>query len=224
MNSKTGITIKPQEIFSMAIELCPVGIVVAGEDDKIILLNVEMERLFGYAREEVIGQPIDILLTAKQRADSGDRMKAGHHLTARRKDGCELAVEVGIKSMQAGEGSLTICVVVDVSERIRMEGLRDEFVATVSHELRTPLTSISGALSLLVANSGATLPAPTMRLLSIAQANSQRLVRLVNSILDMEKIESGKVVFVLKRVEVLALVERAIEASRGFAKIGRAHV
>jgi signal transduction histidine kinase len=61
------------------------------------------------------------------------------------------------------------------------------------------------------------LPAPTLRLLKIAQANSQRLVRLVNSILDMEKIESGRLVFVLKRVEVRSLVEQAIDANRGFA-------
>jgi PAS domain S-box-containing protein len=98
-----------------------------------------------------------------------------------------------------------------------MERLKDEFVATMSHELRTPLTSIAAALGLLVGDAGGTLPAPTMRLLKIAQANSQRLVRLVNSVLDMDKIESGKVVFVLKRVEVRSLVEQAIDANRGFA-------
>jgi PAS domain S-box-containing protein len=95
-----------------------------------------------------------------------------------------------------------------------MERLKDEFVATMSHELRTPLTSIAAALGLLA---GGTLPAPTMRLLKIAQANSQRLVRLVNGVLDLEKIESGKVVFVLKRIEVHSLVEQAIDANRGFA-------
>ena len=109
-------------------------------------------------------------------------------------------------------------VIVDISERLRIEGLKDEFVATVSHELRTPLTSIAGALGLLINQAGSTLPAPTMRLLKIAHANSQRLGRLVNSILDMEKIESGKVVFVLKRVEVRALVAQAIENNRGFAE------
>ncbi|HWN53140.1 MAG TPA: histidine kinase dimerization/phospho-acceptor domain-containing protein [Xanthobacteraceae bacterium] len=65
-------------------------------------------------------------------------------------------------------------------------------MATVSHELHTPLTSIAGALGLLVNDAGGTLPARAMRLLTIARANSQRLVWLVNSILDMEKIESGK--------------------------------
>jgi PAS domain S-box-containing protein len=102
-------------------------------------------------------------------------------------------------------------------ESNRVERLKDEFVATVSHELRTPLTSITGALGLLVANAAGTLPASAMRLLTIAQSNGQRLVRLVNGILDMEKIESGKVVFVLKRVKILSLVEKTIDANRAFA-------
>ena len=106
----------------------------------------------------------------------------------------------------------------DQTAAMRTERLKDEFVATVSHELRTPLTSISGALSLLVNTADNTLPSSTLRLLKIAQSNSQRLVRLVSSILDMEKIEAGRVVFVLKQVEVRALVEQAIEANRGFAE------
>ena len=93
-------------------------------------------------------------------------------------------------------------VIVDISGRIRNEQLKDEFIATVSHELRTPLTSIAGALSLLIGSAGETLPDPVLRLLRIAQGNSQRLVRLVNSILLMEKSESGQVVFALQHVEI----------------------
>jgi len=88
----------------------------------------------------------------------------------------------------------------------------------VSHELRTPLTSISGALGLLVAKADASLPVQAARLLSIAQANSQRLLRLVGSILDMEKSESGKLIFALHRVEIKAAVANAIEMNQGFAE------
>jgi signal transduction histidine kinase len=104
------------------------------------------------------------------------------------------------------------------TERKRLERLKDEFISTVSHELRTPLTSISASLGLLAGNVAGILPEPAQRLLGIAHANSQRLVRLVNDILDIEKLESGHVVFDLRRIEVRSLVERTIDANRGFAE------
>jgi signal transduction histidine kinase len=104
------------------------------------------------------------------------------------------------------------------AERKRLERLKDEFVSTVSHELRTPLTSITGSLGLLMGNAAGNLPAPMARLLAIAYTNSQRLARLVNDILDIEKMEAGRVVFNFSRVEVRTLVAQAIEANRGFAE------
>jgi PAS domain S-box-containing protein len=218
-----------EEIFCMAIEACPVGIVMIDHAGNIVLVNTEMERLFGYARDEMLGQTVDILLPANLRARHAEhrgqfaahpssRTATGRNLAGRRKDGTEFPIEVGLNPIQTRGGSLVLGVIVDLSERNRIERLKDEFVATVSHELRTPLTSIAGALGLLVGNAGGTLPSPAVRLITIAHANSQRLVRLVNSILEMEKIESGKVVFVLERVEVRALVVQAIEANRGFAE------
>jgi PAS domain S-box-containing protein len=105
----------------------------------------------------------------------------------------------------------------DVTAAKLVERLKNEFVATMSHELRTPLTSIAGALGLLVYNAEAT-PASTLRLLTIAKTNCQRLLGLVSGVLDLDKAESGKVVFVLKRIEIRALVEQAIESNRGAAE------
>ena len=104
------------------------------------------------------------------------------------------------------------------TERKRLERLKDEFVSTVSHELRTPLTSISGSLGLLTGNAAGILPDPMARLLAIAHTNSQRLVRLVNDILDIEKMEAGRVVFNFRRTDVRSVVEQAIDANRGFAE------
>jgi signal transduction histidine kinase len=111
-----------------------------------------------------------------------------------------------------------LVVIADISERKRVERLKDNFVATVSHELRTPLTSISGSLGLLVGTAADKFPDSIFRLITIAHTNCQRLVRLVNDILDIEKIESGEISFNLRRVEVRALVEQVIEANHGFAQ------
>jgi signal transduction histidine kinase len=108
--------------------------------------------------------------------------------------------------------------IVDIGERKRAEKLKDEFVSTVSHELRTPLTSIAGSLGLLMGNAAGQLPASAARLLAIAYKNSKRLMRLVNDILDIEKIEAGHVVFHLKHVDMRSLVEQTIEANRAFAQ------
>jgi PAS domain S-box-containing protein len=103
-------------------------------------------------------------------------------------------------------------------EAERLERLKDEFVATVSHELRTPMTSIAGSLALLIGNAAGDLPESAIRMLTIAHNNSQRLVRLISDILDIEKIESGKVEFDLRRVDVRALVEQSMEAMRAYGK------
>jgi signal transduction histidine kinase len=106
----------------------------------------------------------------------------------------------------------------DVTERKRIDRLKDEFVATVSHELRTPLTSIVGSLGLLVGNAAGSLSEPAARLIAIALNNGQRLARLVNDILDIHKMEFGEVVFEQKCVDVRSVTEQVIEATRGFAK------
>jgi PAS domain S-box-containing protein len=216
----------PEAILACLIEVCPFSIIVVGSFGKIVLANQETERMFGYSQDELIGQTVELLIPARLRTRHGrhrGQFAADHrsllprNLCGGRKDGTEFPAEVSINPIQTAEGILALGVIVDISERLRLEGLKDEFVATVSHELRTPLTSIAGALSLLINNAGGTLPELAKRLIKIANANSQRLVRLVNSILDMERIESGKVVFVQKRIEVRALVEEAIEANRVFA-------
>jgi signal transduction histidine kinase len=103
------------------------------------------------------------------------------------------------------------------TERKRLDRLKDEFVSTVSHELRTPLTSITGSLGLLIGKAVGVLSEPAARLLEIAHNNSQRLVRLVNDILDIEKLESGHAVFDFRKIEVRSLVEQTVESMRGYA-------
>jgi signal transduction histidine kinase len=107
------------------------------------------------------------------------------------------------------------------TERKRLEKLKDEFVSTVSHELRTPLTSIAASLGLLMGNASGTLPAPAARLIEIAHNNSQRLVRLVNDILDIEKLEAGRVEFKLMKIDLRSLVERSVVAAGGLAQAHR---
>ncbi len=217
-----------EEKFRLAVESCPSGMLMVDCTGKIVMVNTEIERLFGYQRDELIGQSVDILTPVRLRgAHARHRSGFTHHPKTRHaasdlfglhKDGTEFPVEVGLNPIQTREGLLVLSAVVDISERKRLERLKDEFVSTVSHELRTPLTSISGSLGLLIGGATGKLPDAATRLLTIAQSNSQRLVRLVNDILDTEKMESNRINFHFRPVEARALVEQAIEANRGFAE------
>jgi PAS domain S-box-containing protein len=218
-----------EEKFRLAVEACPSGLVMVGSAGDIVLVNQEVERQFGYSRVELVGKSIDILVPEKARAQhtqhrdrfarkpESRRMGAGRDLFGMRKDGSEFPVEVGLTPIETREGLMVFGVIVDISERKRVESLKNEFVSMVSHELRTPLTSISASLGLLVGAPDGKLPDAAKRLVTIAYSNSQRLVRLVNDILDIEKIESGKINFNLQRIDVGALLAHAIEANRGLA-------
>lgn len=105
----------------------------------------------------------------------------------------------------------------DISERKRVERLKNEFVSTVSHELRTPLTSIAGSLGLLSGGAAGALSERARHLITIAHSNSLRLVRLINDILDIEKIEAGRMAFELTSVAVGSLVRQAMADIRSYA-------
>jgi PAS domain S-box-containing protein len=104
----------------------------------------------------------------------------------------------------------------DMTTRKQVGRMKNEFIATVSHELRTPLTSIRGALGLIVGGVAGELPAQMRMMVEIAHKNSERLLRLINDILDSEKIESGTLIFDLQPQALTPLVEQAIEANRAY--------
>ncbi|WP_086684657.1 PAS domain S-box protein [Nostoc sp. T09] len=103
------------------------------------------------------------------------------------------------------------CFMKDISDRREIERLKDEFVSVVSHELRTPLTSISGALDLLAGGVLQAEPEEAQRMLDIAASNTDRLVRLINDILDIERIESGKVQMTQELCDAGELMTQSLE-------------
>jgi PAS domain S-box-containing protein len=106
----------------------------------------------------------------------------------------------------------------DVTRQKHIERMKDEFIATVSHELRTPVTTIAGPLGLLMNGAAGELPDSVKRLVAMAHNNSTRLALLVNDILDIHRIESGKMPFSFGSADAKRLVEQAIEANRGLAQ------
>jgi PAS domain S-box-containing protein len=160
-----------QELFRVATEASSSGTLLVDDGGRIVLVNAHVEKLFGYEREELIGKPIDMLLPGRSVAESGTDRKgfltelrtrlmggAERELFARRKDGSEFPIEVGLNSVQTPRGELVLATIVDISPRKRAEeearrqreqievlgraSIVGEMTASLAHELRQPLAAI----------------------------------------------------------------------------------
>ncbi|GAB3481021.1 PAS domain S-box protein [Polaromonas eurypsychrophila] len=118
---------------------------------------------------------------------------------------------------QQGQVMGFIALATDITAMKRMDRMKTEFVSTVSHELRTPLTSIRGSLGLIAGGVAGQLPPAAQGLVDIAKNNCERLIRLINDILDVEKIESGQMRLALQTVALQPLLGQAMAANEGFA-------
>ena len=129
-------------------------------------------------------------------------------------------ISVTARPVNDQENALHGCVAVlhDITKRRKLEELKDEFVSMVSHELRTPLTSINGSLGLLLADVTGTLSAEAKSFIDIAFRNSDRLVRLIGDLLDIQKLESGKMKIEMNPLNISKLIEQAVDANQGYAE------
>lgn len=138
--------------------------------------------------------------------------------TARHRDGRGIAVDVALGVMDLPRGQHVIVSLRDVSERKRLEQVKDDLISTVSHELRTPLTSVIGSLGLLRAGTTGVLPPQAQRLVDIAENNSRRLIRLINDMLDIDRIETERLRLASERIDLREVMQRACIGSEGLAR------
>jgi signal transduction histidine kinase len=135
----------------------------------------------------------------------------------RRKDGSEFPAEASISKIDMGDEIFYTVILRDVTERKQIERMKDEFVSVVSHELRTPLTSIYGSLGMLASGLLPTDSEQGKRLLQIAADSTERLVRLINDILDIERIESGKAKMKAEICNIVDLITQAVNVIQPLA-------
>ena len=136
-----------------------------------------------------------------------------------RKDGSRYPVLLNGMTIQDSYGKKMIwSIVEDISERKRMEKIKDEFISTVSHELRTPLTSIQGTLKLIDGGAVGEITGKTKEMVSIALNNTARLSHLINDLLDMEKLSQGKMIFNMEVCNLLEQLEEAVVSNQAYAQ------
>lgn len=207
------------------IENAPYGIISLDEVARIEATNPAALRIFGQRREQLLGRRLHDLVADPQRVQellqtieaSGANLES-HELEVWHGDGHLVPVELAFSRVQDAHRCIWICTLGDISARKMAEKAKDEFISTVSHELRTPLTSIRGALGLVSAGRMGAIPDAASRLIKIALSNSERLVLLVNDILDLQKIESGAMRFEWQELNLSDIVQLAIDANEGYAR------
>lgn len=209
----------------------------------IRVFNASAQRMLGYSEQEMVGQLTPAVLHAPEEVaararvlslELGDEIAPGfetliakarlgqvdeNEWTYIRKDGSRFPVLLSVTALRDDTGTVYgfLGVGYDLTERKRLDRMQREFVSTVSHELRTPLTAIRGALGLIAGEVVGKLPPKAKDMTLIAMNNADRLVRLINDILDIEKIEAGKLQFHMQAVELSDLIQETVAANKAYA-------
>ncbi|HEY0033787.1 MAG TPA: ATP-binding protein [Devosia sp.] len=203
------------------------GIITINESGTIESVNPAAETMFGYERHEQarrhFGRLLDGVWLPNTSTSNENAQSSTQEALGIRKDSSTFPIEASLSVMDLGQRKAFVAFVRDISERKRIERLQSQFVSTVSHELRTPLTSIGGALGLIAGGAAGTISEQASRLIDIAHSNTQRLVRLVNDILDIEKLQSGQMAFKFAKVDLEQTIETVLAANQAFAQAHFVH-
>lgn len=201
------------------------GLFMADPRGILELVNPAAEKMFGYTSAELVGKYMGTVLSLPPGTDPhvflrevlGKSLGKVTELEGKRKNGEIFPFELSLFQVDTPEGRRFAGSIVDVTERREVDRLKREFVSSISHELRTPLTSIRGSLGLLAGGALGALPQEAAEIVAVAERNVVRIIGLINDILDLERLEGGRLEMEFESIESSPIVTHALEAVQSFA-------
>ncbi|PUA26381.1 MAG: hypothetical protein B0W54_21670 [Cellvibrio sp. 79] len=195
------------------------SILIVDEYGQITKSNPAATQLFGYKFDSLLNLTLGDLIPSLRKlfeVNSEDlKSISWRESVGVRSDGSELPIELSMSPVELQEQKFFTIMVHDATAKRKVDRLKNEFISTVSHELRTPLTSIKGALGIALSGDLGALELRTRDLLVIANNNADRLTRLVNDILDIDKLEFGNVQLNNQRIAIYPLLKQSVEQNQG---------
>ena len=211
------------------VEMAPDGILTIQNSGKIETANEAVKEIFGSEVDQLIGTNIESLMpnffkedrkyfdSMSPKAGETKVLRVGRETLGLRKNGEKLPLEISLSMVRVQEQNILTIIARDITERKEAQRRVKDFYSTVSHELRTPLTSIRTALGLLEGGFAGDLTASAKPVLQIAQSESDRLIRLINDLLDIRKIEEGKLVLNYTANASDELIDAAVDGMKALA-------
>lgn len=221
----------------------PIGLILADKDSRIFYVNSQVEKEFGYQKNELIGKELGMLIPEKFRDNHKDLASAffdkpekrimgpGRSLVGLRKDQSEFPIEIGLELLKLEEGDFTLASMLSVAERRALESAQKtlslinmqlEFLSVISHEIRTPLTSIKEGVSIVFNEEAGPINQEQKTYLELSLRNITRLSNLINSSLDYQKINSKEFSFDFKPNSLNEIAREVVESMNlQVSKIGR---
>jgi PAS domain S-box-containing protein len=210
-------------------ERAPIAVLELDPDGVVRQVNHAAEILFGYAAGELVGGHVKKLVRPEFHAEFDTNWaklvttrepQTGVRIRNPRRDGLDVVCEWTVTPLVNTEGQMIAVIAQgqDITQRLEAERLKKEFTSTLSHELRTPLTSIIGSLQLINSGVMGEVGKDVAELTAIAERNGQRLLDLINDILDIEKIESGKLTLNPEVFSLGDLVREALVLNKAFGE------
>jgi PAS domain S-box-containing protein len=202
------------------------ALVIANQDGLMEWINPAAVRMFGYPASNMLGQSVNMLMPESLRGPhNGFLHEVRQRLSGTRRytqglqaNGKVFPVEITIAPLPLPGRVAYLGMVRDMTQWEQLERLKRDFMSVINHELRTPLTSVVGALSLLSAGAAGPLPPKAQHLVQMAERNTSRLGRLINDVLDLDKIESGALKLHPALHDAKTLLREAVDVNEASAK------